>query len=251
MTEREYEDAGSKSRTILIIVAIVAIGTPFVLWNYLKTIKNQQDENRPPIVTRLQKNFIFSDQNAKLVQLSDLEGTVWCYTGFTIDNFERYENTFSEMKRLAEKFSTHKDFRLIAITLNPETDTPERMKAFFEGKGYNLDQWLFLTAGGEKLRKYMKNYLKVDLIHQKQINGEKQWIFPSFIGLVDKNRHLRQRYDFEEARKEGVDRQADLLQVPELKENKEFMRRLRAEELLRERLQSNITHLFEEDLTKK
>jgi len=230
-------------------MVIAAIGTPLVLWNYLKTTKNQQEENRPPIVNRLEKNFAFANQDKKIVSISDLDGKVWCYTAFTITNFDAYANTFEEMRLLEEKFSGREDFQLVAITLDPEHDVPSKLNALMEEKGFDSDRWLFLTAGPEKLRKYMKKQLKVDMIYQKQVDGEKEWVFPSFVGLIDKNRHLRQRYDFDQAHEERAGRQADLEKVPALTGNEEFMKRLNAPQGLRKVMYANIEHLFQEDLT--
>ena len=65
--------------TALILVGIMLIGAIAVLSAYVIKTKEQAkvNEGRPPITSKITRNFAAKNQDNKLVAIYDLEGKVW------------------------------------------------------------------------------------------------------------------------------------------------------------------------------
>lgn len=48
--------------------------------------------------------------------------------------------------------SLQKDMRVLAITFDPENDTPERLHVYAEEKGLNIPEWHFVTGSASNIR---------------------------------------------------------------------------------------------------
>lgn len=48
------------------------------------------------------------------------------------------------------------DIKLVSITVDPEKDTPARLKKYAADNGYNTDKWIFLTGDEEEIYAFAK-----------------------------------------------------------------------------------------------
>ncbi|PKL75544.1 MAG: hypothetical protein CVV27_14805 [Candidatus Melainabacteria bacterium HGW-Melainabacteria-1] len=56
-----------------------------------------------------------------------------------------------EMQKLQQAFAAATDFKLVSFTVDPETDTPERLRAYADTFGADAGRWLFATGEREAL----------------------------------------------------------------------------------------------------
>jgi protein SCO1 len=95
-------------------------------------------------------DFSLINQNGRTVKLSDLKGQVWVADFF----FSHCKGACPMMaKNMAElqHLLSGSGLRLVSITVDPERDTPERLKEYAELTGAKEESWLFLTGDKAKI----------------------------------------------------------------------------------------------------
>ncbi|HSA58150.1 MAG TPA: SCO family protein [bacterium] len=115
-------------------------------------------------------DFVLTDQTGRTVTNKDLAGSVWVadfiYTGCATA-CPALTQRMAELKRLA---------RLVTFTVDPEVDTPERLKAYSERFGAEPASWSFLTGPVEEVRKTISEGFKLsaqkvdaDVFHSEKL----------------------------------------------------------------------------------
>lgn len=113
-------------------------------------------------VERPAPDFTLINQDGETVSLSDYQGSFvvldFIYTScktvcpLLTANLRRVENG------LGDRFGSGVHF--ISITIDPEYDTPERLKTYAEAYGINRsDDWVFLTGEPDTVYQVMDSYL--------------------------------------------------------------------------------------------
>lgn len=135
------------------VVAFIVVDAVFRFTPLLKAIPD------PPEVISTLPAFELIDQNGEPFTNADLAGTIHI-TGFFFTSCPSLCPTLMrQMKKLEEKMTIQEpyekygyDLRLLAISVDPETDTPERLRATMQE--YDLDplRWTMLTGDPEVVR---------------------------------------------------------------------------------------------------
>ena len=92
-----------------------------------------------------------------------------------------------EMTHLQQRFSRHGTFELLSISVDPENDTPERIKAWAEHKKVDTRNWHFLTGTRVAVKKLLEDGFKIGLPDQPQVHSDR------FV-LIDQNLNIRGYY---------------------------------------------------------
>lgn len=92
------------------------------------------------------KPFSLTERSGKPVTLSDLDGKVWVVQFFFSQCTGPCTKTMPVMGELQRIFAGKPDVMLVSISVNPEGDTPERLREYADHQGADLSQWLFLTG---------------------------------------------------------------------------------------------------------
>jgi len=116
----------------------------------------------------LEKDLLLTNQDGEEMHLFDLKGKVWAFAQFYATCPMCAKRNAQGLKNLYETFKDQPDFRLVCITVNPENDTPEKMKSYAKSLGADTSNWLFLTGDAEKLKDYMVNEMKYDPIQKRE-----------------------------------------------------------------------------------
>lgn len=96
--------------------------------------------------------FAFTERSGRTVSRAELLGKVWVadfiftHCGGTCPIMTSSLNTVQESCRDLP------DLRLVSITVDPERDTPERLRMYADSQGADPERWLWLT--GEKAALY-------------------------------------------------------------------------------------------------
>jgi protein SCO1/2 len=102
-------------------------------------------------------NYAFTNELGEPVRLGDFRGQVLAMTFFFSrcpipDYCPRLMKNFQEASRkLRDTPSAPTNYHFLAVTFDPEFDTPARLKAYAEGFSYDANHWSFLTGPSNKV----------------------------------------------------------------------------------------------------
>ncbi len=118
------------------------------------------------LVTRKVAPFAFTERSEREISREDLLGKPWVVNFiFTSCVMSCPANTTAMMK-LAQQ-SKDLDVRFVTITVDPERDTPERLRDYAEIYGADPEKWLFLTGDKQKIHDLiLRNFLQA--VEEKQ-----------------------------------------------------------------------------------
>ena len=122
----------------------------------------------------------------------------------------------AELHKIYETFSSDPDFQIVCISVDPENDDVERLKAY--GAALNADpaNWWFLNAGSEeKTHRYLEDELKFFGIRERKdpVDIEANGRFAHDLGfiLVDRDFRVVGKWPLADARSpDAVKRQPGL-----------------------------------------
>lgn len=189
-------------RTAFILIAIMIVGSAFVLYSYRKH-EESQDPNRPPITAKITRNLASKNQRDEFASLSFLEGKVWFAAPFCVSQLDENKHAISMMKELDAHYKDRDDVHFVLVSIEG-TDlgvTPKQLAEAEKQLGIDGSRWTLLTSNDtKKQRGYIKDQLRLGLVIERKGDelAQGKWKFPSQIALVDRELHLRQRYDFKE-----------------------------------------------------
>ncbi|MFQ5804111.1 MAG: SCO family protein [Candidatus Methylomirabilales bacterium] len=132
--------------------------------------------------------FALIDQNGRKFSLEDVNGKAALVTFF-------YTSCPTACPILMAKFQgvqkamgdrVGRDVFLVAITVDPERDTPEALRRFGAKWGADLSGWVFLTGAPEDIAQVAKAY---EVSYRKVRNGEIE--HSAVIFVVDRERTIR------------------------------------------------------------
>ncbi|MBT8044025.1 MAG: hypothetical protein KJO79_03660 [Verrucomicrobiae bacterium] len=242
-------------RTAFKLIAIMLIGAVVVLTAYFVKSRQKAEANygRPPIVAKLTRNFAAKNQDGKLVAIYDLEGKVWFAVPVCVSQLDENKHALQKMKDISEHYAGNDDLRFVAVSIEGADQgvNPESLKQAMNKLGITDPRWWFLTTGDtDKQRGYIKDQLRLGIVSPRA-DGDAagKWTFPSQIALIDQGMHLRQRYDFREARDFEIKAEKELEKRPELREEKGFDLVLNAVDELEKTLYLNTDFVLKETTT--
>ncbi len=179
------------------IPVILVVGGLVVFWNYLVKLQAEKSQPRLPILTRLEKNIVFTERSGKQVELKDLKGKViiacWVFTrcprGCT--------GVAGEMRKLYLENAGNPDVRFLSVSVDPD-DKPEDLKTFADGLGVEGDKWWFVNGPKDEVRSAMVRYFGFNEVQEvpvaERMSPEDKFIHDMRVALVDKAGHVRGLY---------------------------------------------------------
>lgn len=204
-------------RTGLTIAAIMLVGGALVMAAYLVKTRADGQDARPHIVGRLTQAFGGRDQDGQAFVTSQLEGKISLVTPICGTERERTAESLRVMKLVAERFPDDERYRFVGITVDPENDGPEQLKAMLADLGVTGDpRWLFVQAEEKNARGYLRKMLRLETSETIRMGDKEVKRFRSGIVLIDPNLHvLEPQYDFNLAREVQEDAKRLLRESPE------------------------------------
>lgn len=158
-----------KAWLTVLLLAIGAYGS-FTLWKVYKTHATEPDAARAetqPVSTSLDalppvplEDFAFIDSEGRPFDMQKLRGKVWIASYFfaTCPGFCLQMN--QEIAKLARELADL-DVTFVSFTVDPENDTPEKLKEYGERVGADTDHWIFLTGDMDEIRELGQQCLKM------------------------------------------------------------------------------------------
>lgn len=101
------------------------------------------------------------NQDGGQVKLSDLKGKVWLVAEFFAVCPHCAIRNGAELHKIREEFRDDPDFHIVCITVDPESDTRERLAEYAKALNADSRNWWFLNAGDLKqTHEYLEKELK-------------------------------------------------------------------------------------------
>lgn len=96
-----------------------------------------------------------------------------------------------QMERVHKSLKHNDNFKIFSYTVDPERDNLERLKAYAENHGANLNNWYFLRTSQDTIFDFGRNSLKLPTDNADEIGD---FIHSDRFVLVDWDRNIRGYY---------------------------------------------------------
>lgn len=141
----------------------------------------------------IEKDLAGTQQEGQPVKLSDLKGKVWLLGQFFAVCPHCAVRNGTEMRSIYDAFRDDPDFHVVCITVDPETDTRERLADYATALGAETRNWWFFNAGNERsTHEYLEKELGFFGIRERTdpLEIEAQGRFAHDLGLMVVNRNF-------------------------------------------------------------
>ncbi len=176
-------------------VLTIALALGFFVWNVTSSKKNDRVLESFGKVTAEQLAATgLVDQDNQPMAAESLKGRVWLVNFFFTSCTGPCPLMTSKMAVVMQKFP---NLHALSITSDPETDTPEVMKAYAAQFNADLSRWHFARGDDDKVQNFAVKVLKLPL-------GEEPDSHSARIALIDGHGSLVGWYDSQD--RDGINR---------------------------------------------
>lgn len=132
------------------------------------------------------QSFQYTNQDGKSVSLEDLQGNVWIANFIFTSCTTVCPPMTAHMSELQDKIAAEGlDAKIISFSVDPEIDTPEKLKKFTEPYSLSFENWSFLTGYSQKeIEDFAMKSFKTFV---KKPDNDDQVIHQTRFYLVDQN----------------------------------------------------------------
>jgi len=160
-----YGGVGVLSLAMILLFAEIGRGVPEVELPEAVDTGREEVEVFFPI----EEDVELVNQAGEEVKLSDIRGEVTVVAQFFAVCPHCAVRNGMELKEIEKRFGDHEDFRIVCITVDPETDGIEELAAYGEALGADPEQWWFASAGDEaETHRYLEEVLKFFEIRERR-----------------------------------------------------------------------------------
>lgn len=177
------------------------IGGVLITIAYRIKLRAEEDDRRPHVVQRLTEVFGGRDQNNQAFTTDQLKGKLTLFTPISGVDEARMAQALRMMKEVAEKYPDEKDLLFLGITVDPENDGLEELKAMLKKVGVDQDErWIFVQAEEDAARGYVQHKIRVEFKEKIPSPDGPIERFRSTVVFIDGNLHvLEPQFDFNHA----------------------------------------------------
>jgi protein SCO1/2 len=148
---QKERSAGSGWRPYLIALLVAMVAYPLLFRPLFKACMSHVPEP-PPVYGQL-PDFTLVSQDGDPFGSDDLRGDVWVANFIFTSCPSVCPSLTRAMKSLQDRYEQNDiPVRLVSITVDPEVDTPQRLREYALEYGADLDRWTFLTGDESAIR---------------------------------------------------------------------------------------------------
>jgi|SRR5882724_616935 len=147
-----------------------------------------------PILSDVQP-FSFLNQQGKSITEKDVQGKVYVAEYFFTTCKGICPKMNTNLMQVYKEYKDDPDFRILSHTVDPVTDSVQRMKHYADSLGVDPKNWWFLTGRKDSLYKAARVSYLLDDPKNNNISVDEQFIHTQFFAVVDKNGQVRKIYD--------------------------------------------------------
>jgi len=109
----------------------------------------------------IERDLTAVNQAGETVKLSQLKGKVWLVAEFFAICPHCAMRNGAELRVIYDAFKANPDFQMVCISVDPKTDTVDKLKDYATALGAETKNWWFLNGGDEKaVHDYLEHELK-------------------------------------------------------------------------------------------
>jgi protein SCO1/2/putative membrane protein len=101
-------------------------------------------------------DFTLTERSGQTVRRADLLGKVWVAAFFFTECAGDCPKLSTGLQRLQKDLAAVKDVVLVSFSVNPESDTPEKLSDYAKDYGADPKRWLFLTGEEKAMYRLIK-----------------------------------------------------------------------------------------------
>lgn len=138
-------------------------------------------------------DFAFLNQDSLLVTNHDFRGKVYVVEFF----FTSCPTICPKMTRnliyIQDQLKDFENFGIASFTIDPERDTPRRLKKYAERYGVTLPDWHFLTGDRDDIYELANAGFNIYAAENPEVPGGFE--HNGYFALIDQDGYIRSRYD--------------------------------------------------------
>ncbi len=136
-------------------------------------------------------DFEFTDQNNELVTNENFKNKVYVVEFFFTSCPTICPRMNENMVKIQNEFYGNPSFGIASVSIDPERDSPEVLKAYAKEKGATLKNWYFLTGDKSDVYSFSNDGFRLYAGENKDVEGgfEHSGLF----ALIDKDGYIRSR----------------------------------------------------------
>lgn len=170
--------------SLLFLMPIIAIGILLSL--------NAFKYKELPVVTTL-PDFKFTERNGSTYGSNELKNKVWVASFVFTSCSAQCPLIVTELQKIQKALRFKDNFRIVSFTLDPLTDTPQRLSAYANQAKADPYKWLFLTADNQKTQELVQKGFVLPSVESEKADGD--IVHSSKLVLVDGGGRVRGYYD--------------------------------------------------------
>ena len=138
-------------------------------------------------------DFAFLNQDSLLVTNHDLKGKVYVLDFFFTSCPTICPKMTKNLSYLENKFKNNPDFGIASFTIDPEKDTPKRLKQYAQNYKITDPDWHLLTGDREDIYDLANRGFNIYAAEVPSVPGGFE--HNGFFALIDKEGYIRSSYD--------------------------------------------------------
>lgn len=138
-------------------------------------------------------SYEFVNHEGEITTSESLKGTIYVAEFFFTSCPSICPVMAKQLIRVHEKFAHDSTIKIVSFTLDPEYDTPERLKDHALRQDIDLDRWVFLNGTKQKTYELAQKGFFVTAIEDNTQPGGV--VHSGRVALIDKQGRLRGYYD--------------------------------------------------------
>jgi protein SCO1/2 len=142
-------------------------------------------------------DFALTERSGRQISRADLFGKVWIADFFYTECPDVCPLLSTHMARLQDALAQAPDVRLVSISVDPEHDTPETLRAYGKDLGVKPERWTLLTGDPVTVRTVVVDGFKTPL-ERAVATPASQIAHTGKVVLVDGSGGIRGYYDTDE-----------------------------------------------------
>src|SRR6185369_3797456 len=151
-------------------------------------------EKKLPVLSDVQP-FSFVNQEGKTITEKDVQGKVYVAEYFFTTCKGICPKMNGNLLQIYQDYKSDPDFLILSHTVDPGTDSVQRMKHYADSLGADPKNWWFLTGRKDSLYKAARVSYLLDDPKNNNISPDEQFIHTQFFAVIDKNGQVRKIYD--------------------------------------------------------
>lgn len=178
------------------IFYIIFFGALVVVFYFvLVTVIPGFTKSKLPPISNVQP-FAFTNQDGKLITEKVIKDKVVVVNYFFTTCKSICPKMNGEVKRIYEHFKNSPDLVILSHTSDPETDSPDVLKAYAKSMdAAGASNWMFLTGRKDSLYRQARLSYKIDDPKNTVQNIEDDFLHTQFLALVNKKGEVINIYD--------------------------------------------------------